>query len=229
MKSRIEKVWIEHRQDQSGDSSWLGTYSAEQPRSGYYVDRQQGALIDADSGRVIADSLGATWRRGEYQYISGFQHSGSVDSWSHVDDKGLAAAFLRLRYKANGNEQGIQSRNLFAYFGVQGWEHAHSRPAKIRKVDAVYCCLNALRLERLGQGDWHFIGIIATAEIVSAHGVTQTIRSGGLWGIESDSDKNYLWTEEQTQLRELKQELQALGFGPRVINRALRNRETVTA
>ncbi len=43
------------------------------------------------------------------------------------------------------------------------------------------------RMEAYNRGDWHMVGIRAVAEVVTASGTIQTLRSGGLWGIESDS------------------------------------------
>ncbi len=49
------------------------------------------------------------------------------------------------------------------------------------------------RMEGLLKGDWHFVGIMAEAEVLSPiEGMkdnfrVETLSSGGLWGIESDS------------------------------------------
>ena len=67
------------------------------------------------------------------------------------------------------------------------------------------------RLQQYRNGDFSFIGISAEAEIV-VNGVCQTIISGGLWGIESDSDQQYLSEVEQEELDQLKAILQSLGF-----------------
>jgi hypothetical protein len=44
------------------------------------------------------------------------------------------------------------------------------------------------------------------------NGVCQTITSGGLWGIESDSDHEYLVEIGQQEVDQLKAILQTLGF-----------------
>ena len=67
------------------------------------------------------------------------------------------------------------------------------------------------RLQQYRNGDFSFVGISAEAEIV-VNGVCQTITSGGLWGIESDSDHQYLVEVEQEEVDQLKAILQALGF-----------------
>ena len=50
----------------------------------------------------------------------------------------------------------------------------------------------------------------------------QEITSGGLWGIESDSDKAYLGEIETEQLSELREQLRAVGFGTRAITTAFK-------
>lgn len=87
------------------------------------------------------------------------------------------------------------------------------------------------RMESLERGDFCFIGIRADAEIgipedstiPSSPMTIQRITSGGLWGIESDSDAPYLKSVEQEQLDELKQQLRAIGFGTRAISKAFQN------
>jgi hypothetical protein len=79
------------------------------------------------------------------------------------------------------------------------------------------------RMESLNRGEWCYLGIIAKAVIVSAGGIIQTIRSGGLWGIESDSDAGYFAEVERDELAQLKAELLSLGFGERAIAHAFKN------
>jgi hypothetical protein len=73
------------------------------------------------------------------------------------------------------------------------------------------------RRQQYGNGDFGFIGILAEAEIVVS-GVCQTITSGGLWGIESDSTPDYLSEIEQEEIEQLQEILQALGFSQEVIS-----------
>lgn len=76
------------------------------------------------------------------------------------------------------------------------------------------------RMEALNDGQWHFLGIVAKAVVRSGNGVIQTLRSGGLWGIESDSGEKYLKSVADEQLAELRSELEGFGFGKRAIDRA---------
>jgi hypothetical protein len=73
------------------------------------------------------------------------------------------------------------------------------------------------RRQQYDNGDFSFIGIQAEAEIVVS-GVCQTITSGGLWGIESDSTPAYLSEIEQEEIEQLQEILQALGFSQKVIS-----------
>lgn len=66
------------------------------------------------------------------------------------------------------------------------------------------------RMESLNNGNWSFIGIIAEATIkVDDH--LQTVHSGGLWGIESDSGDDYIKSVEHGELADLKNQLETMG------------------
>ena len=61
------------------------------------------------------------------------------------------------------------------------------------------------RKEAFQRGDFSFVGVRAEAEI-TVDGITQTIVSGGLWGIESDAGDEYIKEvggEEYTDLRRI--------------------------
>lgn len=79
------------------------------------------------------------------------------------------------------------------------------------------------RMESFNRGEWGYVGIIAKAVVRSPNGVLQTLRSGGLWGIESDSDKDYLASVKADELSNLRAELESFGFGKRAIDKAFEN------
>lgn len=73
------------------------------------------------------------------------------------------------------------------------------------------------RMEQLNRGHFCFIGIKAEAEILTSQNNGQSwlinsFSSGGLWGIESDSDKSYIEDVEKEQIEELFSELKEIGF-----------------
>lgn len=85
------------------------------------------------------------------------------------------------------------------------------------------------RSEAYNRGDWWVVGIIAKAEVrLTEHGPTQTLRSGGLWGVESDGGEAYLSEIGREQLSQLCDELEAIGLSDRAITRAFQRVELVT-
>jgi hypothetical protein len=61
------------------------------------------------------------------------------------------------------------------------------------------------RREQYERGDFTLVGVRAEAEVV-IEGVTQTLKSGGLWGVESDSGDEYIdgvAAEEYADLRKI--------------------------
>ena len=74
-----------------------------------------------------------------------------------------------------------------------------------------YALQDKKRLEAYYNDEWHFVGVQVVAEI-RIDGLLQTISSGGLWGIESDSSDEYfdeIFEEEKEQLKDV---LLQLGF-----------------
>jgi hypothetical protein len=126
----------------------------------------------------------------------------------------------------------------FNYVSKDGKPTDGLTPEEVRK----YVRQDYDRMESLNSGNWCYLGIRADAEIVSVYGrkstlsdtVTtggygpvQTIRSGGLWGIESDSDKSYFAEVAQEELSALRTELKAIGFSTRAISKAFKSVEEV--
>lgn len=66
------------------------------------------------------------------------------------------------------------------------------------------------RKEEYERGDFSFVGVRAEADVV-VEGVLQTLTSGGLWGIESDSGKEYVEETGAEQWNELRQILKSIG------------------
>jgi hypothetical protein len=80
------------------------------------------------------------------------------------------------------------------------------------------------RMEALNAGQWGFIGIKAQATIQNTqHGPIQHVSSGGLWGIESDSEQSYFAEVASEELSQLRKELHAMGFSKRAIARACKD------
>ena len=66
------------------------------------------------------------------------------------------------------------------------------------------------RKEAFRRGDFSFVGVRAEAEI-TVDGIIQTIKSGGLWGIESDAGDEYIREVAGEEYNDLRRILKTLG------------------
>lgn len=80
---------------------------------------------------------------------------------------------------------------------------------------AKYRAQDAERLAAFNRGDWYCIGIRAKAVVSYPCGNgsrrLETFTSSGLWGIESDSDADYIKTVERDELSDLQDHLSKFG------------------
>jgi hypothetical protein len=76
------------------------------------------------------------------------------------------------------------------------------------------------RLQQYHNREFGYIGIRAVAKL-DIDGTIQTITSGGLWGIEDDSDQSYLNEVADEEKQDLRSHLHAIGFSKRAIAAAL--------
>ena len=71
------------------------------------------------------------------------------------------------------------------------------------------------RMESLNRGHWFFMGIYVEAEVSYPIELgsrrLEWLKSGGLWGIESDSDESYIDEIDKEQLDDLKEHLEVFG------------------
>lgn len=200
---RIHSVRLKRMYDESPDTSWLGEY-ADRPNSDFSIDR----LHDKDCPLFWANddctddderecSCASVWDSREYRYFN----PGSVEPFN------ASADWLK-----NATDKRTYWFDSMRSNAISDYE----------------------RMESLHRGDFCFIGISAEA-VYSIGGTSetghryhyplQTVTSGGLWGIESDSDRAFLEETEQEQLSELKAELLAIGFSKRAIAAAFKNVE----
>jgi hypothetical protein len=73
------------------------------------------------------------------------------------------------------------------------------------------------RLQQYRNREFGYIGVRAVAQ-VSVNGTIQHITSGGICGIEDDSDQGYLNEVADDEKRELRTHLYSLGFSKRAIS-----------
>ena len=144
-------------------------------------------------------------------------YSGVRDEWAIVRVGPHAGEFV---YDLQDTEDWLpeRSREFRFYYPPVGY-YLGLDEKEMRE----YCLQDYARMESLNRGDWYYVGVIAVAEITLPEStVIQRIRSGGLWGVESDAGE-YFKEVEAEQLAELAAELGKLGFGKRAIDYAIKN------
>jgi hypothetical protein len=88
-----------------------------------------------------------------------------------------------------------------------------------------YALENYKRVEDLNSNQWCYIGLIAETTVHIDGTLSDTI-SDALWGIESDSGKDYLNSTIDELKESVKEQLRALGFSDEEINASVDNAET---
>jgi hypothetical protein len=87
-----------------------------------------------------------------------------------------------------------------------------------------YSLQNFKMMERLNRGDWGYISVSAEARVLTSYDgknwLINTLSSGGLYGIESDSEESYIKEIEEEELDSLKEVLKEYGFSDEEINKA---------
>jgi hypothetical protein len=238
---RILSVKIIRQVDTDPDTSYLGEYSNRRT-SEYSIDRLHSE--DCAIHFLIPETARQILRNAR-AYVVGLQDEVLAESKGHVptyEYEELEDAYNTLDQLADDSpecdcgERGDMQRNEYRYFNpsfnyIDKTGKALETPENVRK----YTRQDYERMERLNRGDWCYIGIHADAEIgipqnparnaKTDSGVytVQTIRSGGLWGTESDSDESHLKSIEQEELSELRAQLKAIGFSTRAISAAFKN------
>lgn len=99
-------------------------------------------------------------------------------------------------------ERGVVRTGDYRYFVAQHGPEETGNPDSVEE--------DWQRMEAYGS-EWWSIGIKAIATI-RVTGVTQTLTSDGVWGVESDSPDEYLERIAQTELNELRAVLDGIGI-----------------
>lgn len=201
---RIDKVTVKWIQDDDGDLSWLGEYS----------DSPENLAIVA-TGQY----------EGEFVDDLPCECEHSRESHKEVEDGYAPCSECDCE---DFDQVTIQRGREYRYFNPEVDSSVTDRDES-RK----YAMQDYKRMKDYGN-DWYFIGIQAEARISipdggrTVNGQTRTIQritSGGLWGIESDSEESHFAEVEREELDQLKTQLHALGFSKRAIVAAFRNVE----
>lgn len=234
---RILSVTIKRMVDDSPDTSWLGEY-ASKPNSGFSIDRAHSE--DCASVKPRANVVeGMKWLERLLSRVEDME----MENSDVVDTMDTLNVCLNELEECDCGERGDMEHGQYRYFNPGSVESFDPKASWLtssteteRKAEWLACMRSNAkkdyeRMESLNRGDFCFIGIKAEADVVlsvckdSSHLLTQTIRSGGLWGIESDSDDSFLEETEKDELSQLRTELKSLGFSSRAISTAFKTIE----
>ena len=235
---RILSVTIRRMVDESPDTSWLGEY-ANRSTSEYSIDRAHSedcASVREDIKQVkqtlehVQQTIGDLHNAVLAQY-NGTLANEKLDAEKDALDEAYdtVGELFDSIDECDCGESGDMERNEYRYFNPSfnyvdksGRALPENTPDEVRK----YVRQDYERMESLNRGNWCFIGIRAEANVSIPSGsssVESEVSSGGLWGIESDSDDSFLEETIQEELSNLKTELIALGFSKRAIASAFKN------
>lgn len=220
-RKRILSVTIRRMVDIDPDYSWIGEYS-DKPANEFAIDMKHS--LDCSSLEHVS-ATGKDWLR---RIIAHLEH----ETWQFEGDEYESALadvqnLLDSLTECDCNG-GDWERGNFQYFNSASVDLKHNTPEENRK----YAEQDYNRMQAYNRGVWCFMGIRAEAEVMPNthsdgngkwHGVWHKITSGGLWGIESDSDAEYIAEVEQQELASLKDELRAFGFSTRAISKAFQD------
>lgn len=206
---RILSIEFKRTADTNPDTSYLGKYSHDPDVAlpEFSIDRTHELNCDLNNGGQQCTCAGGNIRKGTYRYFN----PASVEPFNP------AASWFPPHSPTCNVVTGCRNGEICCCHGMTDAEKRTYWLKTMRE--------NARkdyeRMEAYNRGDWEYIGVRAYANVV-VDGVNQSIASGGLWGIESDSEESYLRSVEQEQLRELRGILHELGFSTRAIAAAVK-------
>jgi hypothetical protein len=220
-KNHIEKVWIERQVDEQPDTSFIGKYTDKADDWNICRHCEEYVVITEKPNRR-AEEIKNLLADMEDDTLS------DTETFFSEDDRFAYRYPLKIKEKVIAFQKELAGLELhdcprssreYNYFKpyAGGEPEGSENYQKYGKQDFK-------RIEGLNNGNWSFIGIIAKAEIRTVTDTIQVVRSGGLWGIESDS--NFIYADSKEELENLRLELSALGFGKRAIDKAFQDVET---
>ena len=211
---RILSVTIKHMIDESPDTSWIGEFSD---------DPKDFAIVNEGA-------------RGEYggEFVDQLPCECGLPASEHKDIPEYIGTDPGTDYEVENPDYDPDTCHEFDRVSIErGREYRYFNSGSIDKSNTdeenrKYALQDYKRMMDLERGNFAFIGIGAEAQVAipcdnQGNSIVQTLHSGGLWGIESDSGNDYLEEVGKEQLAELKDQLHAIGFTKRAISAAFRN------
>lgn len=114
-------------------------------------------------------------------------------------------------------ERGDMGRHEYRYFNMSS-NYEDETPENQQK----YMEQDYKRMQDYNRNEWCMLFLICEARVV-VNGIVQTVTSGGLGGVESDSDDSYFEEIKEGQLEELAEVLRSLNFSQKQIRTAFKD------
>jgi hypothetical protein len=228
---RILSVKVLTMIDDSPDTSYLGEYSQLKSSDEFSIDRKH--TEECNINNQPKEALAQLDRVMNYLFQQRREVSTNENPnyrYDSVDEAlDIVDAAKDELQECNCDESGEWTNREYEFFnpsfnyvGSDGKIQDNLTPEEVRK----YTRQDYERMEAGNRGDWNMLGIRAEARVqLTKDGPWQEISSGGLWGIESDSDQSYIKEVKDEQLHELREQLKALGFASRAISKAFQSAE----
>ena len=156
---------------------------------------------DEDPDLSMLGEYGAAWREG------------AVD---REEDNGFLDR-RECRYWYPGPNHYPHDPKNWAHVSAEDRAKVRKQYGSLAKADHAYMMQDYRRMEAYEAGVWGMLGIRAEATVSypvsedSGYRRLETFRSGGLWGIESDSGTDYFAEVKEAELADLKGHLEAFG------------------
>jgi hypothetical protein len=226
---RILSVTLKHVSDYDADTSHLGEYSSKR-KSEYTIERRHEQECNLNSNIAPSrEMLERVVARAEAEHTIVCENHTTFTSdecWAcDVEAKNQAIVDL-IREQIDALEEcncgGVHiDRNSFELFNPNFENYKGLPDAEVRK----YCWQDYERMESLNNQNWYFLGIVAEAEIeaIVDGKPYSTELTASVWGIESDSEREYLASTEDEQLADIRSQLKEYGFSSRAISQAMKS------
>jgi hypothetical protein len=216
---RILSIELKHITDTDADTSDLGTY-ASRPSGDYSINRKHEVTCNLNNEQVDSESFLSDVDGYLLRELS--KLADGEDELRNLYYKSLEDARDIIDAASEDDELGCDcggvslERHSYEYFNTSG-NYVGLSAEDIRD----YTIQDYKRAESYNDMEWCYIGIKAEAKIQIGETV-QKITSGGLWGIESDSDQAHFAEVEGEELSQLRTTLYEMGFSKRAIVAAVK-------
>lgn len=220
---RILSVTVKRMIDENPDTCYYGEYSNKRT-SEFSIDREHSLDCTANDPR---NAEAKDWLdRIEYRVANS---DNGQDSSTDDEEEAVETLFkLREALDCDCGGHGDRLSREYQYFNPSFNyvdKDGHALPENTADEVCKYVRQDYARMEDYNRQGWCFLGIRAEAAVSIPSGsshVESEVSSGGLWGIESDSDDGHIQETIREELANLKTELLALGFSKRAISQAFK-------